>query len=87
MPNKRVIVKRSAMAMPPDHVIVILKSSPKRKGSRAEAQFKLFKDGMTVQTYLALEGQTPSLDNRKGWARRELRWAAKKNYIRIEAQV
>ncbi len=50
-------------------ISVLVDKNPKRPGTLAHQKFKLLRDGMSVEEYLALEAEH-ALD--RPWARREL---------------
>ena len=94
------MAKRTAMVRPtptgdwrkitldPTAVIrVVVETNPKKPSSRAHQKFAELRTGMTVQEYLALEGQRPTLDGEKRWPKLELVWCLHKGYIALDGAV
>ena len=59
---------------------ILAEKNPKRPGSMAHTKFKLLRDGMTVEEYLALEAEH-ALD--RPWAKRELKHFIDRGWVKL----
>lgn len=60
---------RASKYKPTDRIKVLAEENPRREGSKGNARFSLYRDGMTVENYLSAGGEMPGLifDVNKKW--------------------